>query len=53
MIHKATLKIKSESLMKLCEELLSDVSEQYKSALKLEERLRVYHSNLNKKVLEL
>ena len=39
LLHKATLKIKSESLIKLCEEMSADVSEQNKQAIKLESRL--------------
>ena len=39
LLHKATLKIKSESLIKLCEEMFTDVREQNKQAVKLEARL--------------
>lgn len=43
LLHKATMKIKSESLIQFCDSLLEDVTEQHKQAIKLEERLKAYH----------
>ena len=50
LLHKATMKIKSESLIQFCDSLLEDVTEQHKQAIKLEERLKAYHQSLQKRV---
>lgn len=53
LLTKATLKIKSESLVRLCDELLNEVAEQNKQAVKLEEKIKAHHASLLKKVTAL
>ena len=49
LLNKATLKIKSESLMQQCDSLLKDLGDQRKHSIKLEERIKAHHINLQRK----
>jgi len=50
LLNKATLKIKSESLIKLCDHLLDELTTQNKQSLKIEDKIKAYHTQLQKKV---
>ena len=50
LLNKATLKIKSELLIKLCDHLLDDLATQNKQSLRIEDKIKVYYTQLQKKV---
>ena len=49
LLNKATLKIKSESLMQQCDVLLKEVSDHRKHSVKIEERIKAHHLTLQRK----
>jgi len=46
LLNKATLKIKSESLICKCDTLLKDLNNQRKHSVKIEERIKTHYQTL-------
>ena len=53
LLSKATLKIKSETMLRHVEQALTDLSQQGRQSIKLEEKIKAHRSSLEKRVQEL
>lgn len=50
LLNKATLKIKSESLLTLCDKLLTDLTNQSNQQIKIEDKIQAHHKALQHEV---